>query len=98
MLKFSDNLYEQLQNEIAEIVKTESKSIRILSGVLKCTRISLQTLREQVLKHPFKDKDEEIYFFKHIKPRFYCLHVFYLEKYNIEASVPASDMEALKNF
>jgi hypothetical protein len=98
MLKFSEKLYEQLQVEIAGIMNTEKKPIKILSSVLKCVRAALHRLREHLLQNPFKDKEEEIYFFKHIKPKFYCLHIFYLERYNVVTAVPAGDIETLKNF
>lgn len=98
MLKFSEKLYLQLNEEIAKINGIEIGPFKILSAVLKCTRAALNELKEHIIKNPFKDEAEQIYFFKHIKPKFYCLHIFYLEKYNIETSIPAVDVETLKNF
>lgn len=98
MLKFSEKLYAQLKEEIAQIQATETDPFKILSANLKCTRVALKELKGYILKNPFKDETEQIYFFKHIKPKFYCLHIFYLEKYNIETSIPVGDTEMLKSF
>lgn len=98
MLKFSEKLYAQLKEKIAKTHETESDPFKILSAVLKYTRAASRELKDYVLKNPFKDEAEQIYFFKHIKPKFYCLRIFYLEKYNIETSIPAGDAETLKNF
>jgi hypothetical protein len=98
MLKFSEKLYVKLKEEIAEIHPTETDPFKVLSAVLKCTRAASRELKDYILKNPFKDQAEQIYFFKHIKPKFHCLHIFYLEKYNIETSIPAGDAETLKNF
>jgi hypothetical protein len=98
LVKFSERLYAQLKEEIAEIQATETDPFKLLSAVLKCTRSALKELKDNILKNPFKDEAEQIAFFKHIKPKFYCLHIFYLEKYNIETSIPAGEIEMLKNF
>jgi hypothetical protein len=98
MLKFSEKLYAQLKEEIAKILATETDPFKILAAVLKCTRAASRELKDHILKNPFKDEAEQIYFFKHIKPKFYCLHIFYLEKYNVETSIPAGDTETLKSF
>lgn len=98
MLRFSEKLYTQLKEEIAKIQATETDPFKTLSAILKCTRVALRELKDYILKNQFKDEAEQIYFFKHIKPKFYCLHIFYLEKYNIETSIPAGDADTLKNF
>lgn len=98
LVKMSEELYSQLENEIRQIIAKETQPFVILSAVLKSVRTALKELKEHILKHPFKDADEEIRFFKHIKPRFYCLRIYYLEWYNIRTSLPAGDAAILKVF
>lgn len=98
MLKFSEKLYLRLKEEIAKIQATETDPFKKLSAILKSCRVALKDLKDFILKNPFKDETEEIYFFKYIKPKFYCLYIFYLEKYNIETSIPVGDTDTLKNF
>src|SRR5476651_975831 len=81
---YYDEVYLELENQL-EVVGQDEKE-------------PLKKLKSYVLEHPFLDKTEEIHFFKKVKPRFSCLHIYYLEKYNIETSIPAGDSETLKNF
>lgn len=96
--KLNDELYGQLESEVARIIAEETEPFSILSAILKTVRTALQALKEHVLKNPFADETEQIYFFKHIKPQFYCIRIYYLEWYNIVTSVPAGDTEMLKAF
>jgi hypothetical protein len=94
----SEKLYVQLKCEIEKVKAVENDPFKILSAVLKCIRSVLKELKEYILKNPFKDEAEQINFFKYIKPKFYCLRIYYLEKYNVETSLPAGDAETLKSF
>src|SRR5471030_348516 len=98
LVKMSEKLYVQLKSEIANITAAETNPFKILSSVLRCIRSVLKELKAYIIKNPFKDEAEQINFFKYIKPKFYCLRIYYLEKYNVETSLPAGDTETLKNF
>ncbi|WPU97833.1 RteC domain-containing protein [Mucilaginibacter sp. cycad4] len=96
--KFSDKLLTQLSDDISKIIANETEPFKILSAVLGAVRSALKKLKDYIEEHPFKDKTEEIEFFKYIKPEFYSLRIFYLEKYNIDTSLPSGDTEILKNY
>ncbi|MHB8205909.1 RteC domain-containing protein [Mucilaginibacter sp.] len=98
LVKLSEKLYARLCEEITRIKTTETDPFKVLSAILKCIRAALKELKDHISKNPFKDKAAQIHFFKHIKPKFYCLRIFYLEKYNIDTSIPARDAETLKDF
>jgi hypothetical protein len=55
-------------------------------------------LREYVLAHPFKIEEEEIQFFKIIKPRFYCHLLYFLKIYSIELCRPVGSDQDIKDF
>jgi len=48
----------------------------------------MQKLRQIILSQEFKSNDDEIEFFKTIKPRFHSHLLFYLKVYNIELNRP----------
>jgi len=98
LVKFSDKLLTQLRDRIAKISAEETDSFKILAATLRAIRSALKELKDHIKQNPFKDKTEEIDFFKRIKPHFYSLRIYYLEKYNIETSIPAGDAQMLKNF
>jgi len=98
MIKFSEQLLRQLEEEITQIAAAESDAAKKLKLILAAVRSALDQLQTHLGKHPFKDAQEEIGFFKRVKPRFDALRIYYLEKYDIEVSMPVGDTETLKTF
>ncbi len=55
-----------------------------------CNKVILK-FRKMVLKNEFSNDTEEIYFFKHIKPKVFSKLIFYTEIFNIESNKPEAD-------
>lgn len=53
-------------------------------------------IKEYVLKTGFKNTQEEIYFFKHIKPQFIAKLIYYNAVYKIESKKPNETKSAKK--
>ncbi|MCZ4223526.1 RteC domain-containing protein [Pedobacter rhodius] len=98
LAKVSEELYTQLDEKITQILIEETDIFRSLSEILKAVRESLRQLKEYILANPFIDDDEQIWFFKYIKPKFYCLRLFYLEKYELQTIVPSANPKQIKQF
>lgn len=84
------NLYRQLEfasNE--EYPPIEEAQI----GLEICTN-SIGMLREKVIRHQFQHPEAEIYFFKHIKPKFMSSMMFYQKVWHIEVSKPVANKSA----
>ena len=96
--EFCEQLYTQLEGEIEQIAIAKPTPLKRLNASLICIRKSLTDLKDYIIHNPLVDQQKEIDFFKQIKPKFYCLHIYHLEKYNIETSIPAGDSETLKIF
>lgn len=94
----SEELYAQLENEIKRAVSQETDPFRVLSAVLKAFRETMQKLREYVAANPFRDQNEEIRFFKQVKPRFMGRRIFYLEWYGLKSDLPVGDTHAQRRF
>jgi hypothetical protein len=72
-----------------------------LTAYEKVIEIILQKmakLKEYVLKTGFKNKQEEIHFFKHIKPHFIAKLIYYNAFYKIESKKPNETKSAKKFF
>lgn len=50
----------------------------------------IKTLREEVVRHSFGSIQEEIFFFKHIKPQIFSKLIYYSKLFNIESKRPRS--------
>lgn len=81
-----------LEKEIAgRLKKIESSDLNILKKSLEASLVlgdAFQRLRDFITNYTFKSEDEEIEFFKVIKPRLYHRLIYYRKVYNIEMNRP----------
>lgn len=85
-------LLENFQKELDEIASKHH-------GVLKQANLSLfvcskyfQKLRNWVMEFPFASQQDEIYFFKHIKPQVASELIFFKRIKSLELELPETDM------
>lgn len=86
--KLSTKLLSQLTDGLADIAEKKQPIEKRLSTALQLIRNHLNLLREQVQLNSFKDRAEEIHFFKNTKPCFLSAKIFELERYNLEQNKP----------
>jgi hypothetical protein len=98
LAKLSEELYVQLNEKINQILEKETDHFKVLSKILKAVREALRKLKEYILANQFKDEDEQIWFFKTVKPKFYSLRLFYLERYDLQTAVPKANIKHIKHF
>lgn len=55
-------------------------------------------MRIYIINHPLENKEEEIYFFKHIKPEVLSRLLYFTEIYNTEMRKPHGSIEVLKKY
>jgi hypothetical protein len=70
---------------------------RMRSG-LELVKQALSGLRDMVLDSGFRDVSSEVSFFKTVKPRFYALLVFEVERYGFEVGRPVTGGKALVKY
>lgn len=75
-----------------------STPIRYSEQALKVLLPSLDLLKCFFLSHAFASQEEEIEFFKHIKPQFAYRLIYYNEVYNIEMGKPQGGEKAIRKF
>jgi hypothetical protein len=91
--ELSSKLLKQLEQDLEQIACQSKDPLEKLTAVLKPIRQALQQLKTYLLEHPFATQQEEIKFFKFIKPDFYCWQIYYTELYTIETDLPNRDAE-----
>ncbi|WP_179412684.1 RteC domain-containing protein [Mucilaginibacter sp. E4BP6] len=96
--KFIGKLSTQLTEGLADIASEKQSPEKRLSKALQLIRRLLLLLREQVLANSFKDKDEEIHFFKNVKSTFLTAKIFELERYTLEQNKPVGTLEKLRAY
>lgn len=83
----------KLRKETAELLdQIEYSDHNILKKSLEASYVLTETfkrLKTFVISYQFKDEEEEINFFKEIKPKLFCRLIYYRNLYNIEMNRPA---------
>lgn len=99
MEAISNVLLNQLEEQLDAIHLNTSEPIRYSEEALLVIIIVFERLKKACVKHRFKSKKEEIYFFKELKPLFTSKLIYYNEVYAIETYRPfGSDKSARKYY
>ncbi|BBE16145.1 tetracycline resistance element mobilization regulatory protein rteC [Aquipluma nitroreducens] len=96
MIEYIANLKKEVD---AKIELIESSEENILKRSLAGSQVlgeAFNRLKVFVLAYTFKDEEEEIIFFKDIKPKFCYRLIYYRKIYNIEMNRPMAGVDAQK--
>lgn len=97
-LKNGEKDYEKLERSLKELDKDGEDMLLVSEQCLIEIDTAIRKLKGQVVQHLFGSIAEEVYFFKHIKPRFISRYLYYGQVLNIESERPRSGKRALKRF
>lgn len=98
MLEFITNLKKEVDAKIEQI---ESSDDNILKKSLAGSQVlgeAFNRLKMFVFTYTFKNEEEEILFFKDIKPKFCYRLIYYRKIYNIEMNRPLAGVDAQKEY
>jgi hypothetical protein len=98
MIEFVAKLKKEVDAKIEQI---ESSEDNILKRSLTGSQIlaeSFNRLKMFILTYTFKNDEEEILFFKDIKPKFCYRLIYYRKIYNIEMNRPLAGVDAQKEY
>jgi hypothetical protein len=98
MRQFSERLYQELKDELEIALTDEINGAKRLTATLSIIRNKIKELKEFVEKQSFASDQEEIYFFKYIKPSFYSLLIYQLELFTLESNKPCLDQKKLRAY
>lgn len=100
LLKYSpyDVLYKNMIEKIKDIQQSEGNLIKHYQLCQDICKETLQQLKEQVLVQPFTNEEEEVLFFKHIKPSFYSHLIYFIELHNITLRCPIGNRKVQEVF
>lgn len=95
---FADQLYNTMKEKLDEIESSSREAIAKESGCIEVIKSHTYGLKNFLYQYTFKSQQEEIEFFKHIKPRFVSLLLFHNELFEIEISKPLEKDGILKHY
>ena len=79
---------DQYFDHLAGIKKRQESQLKKVRKIIALTTQSLQELKALVLKHQFSNQDEEIYFFKILKPKVFSQLIYYKKVKQVETTLP----------
>lgn len=98
MIYYVNNLKKEVDVKIEQIESTQDN---ILKKSIEASRIigeAFDKLKCFILNYTFENDDEEILFFKEIKPKFCYRLIFYRKIYNIEMNRPLAGIDIQKEY
>jgi len=81
-------LYTNMLSGLSEAAQSEEGMLSISQAALPIVKSTLEALRETLINQSFKSPEEEIFFFKQVKPVFYCHWIFWLGARQMELHRP----------
>jgi hypothetical protein len=91
-------LHSELEEQLHFIILETDDSIKRAELSIEVINISVKKLRSFIVKHKFKSENDEIHFFKKLKPSIYSKLIYHNSVYNIEAKMPTGGDEATKKY
>lgn len=98
MKNFTDNLIEELNKQLNEICSTNDDTIVTATLATKCAIKKLEELKAFFLQNHYSNKNDEIAFFKEVKPQVISKLIYYNEIYNIEVNKPAASNKNIQKY
>lgn len=98
MKQFENRLAHALDTEVYKLsLKQISECERLKETVGLCKK-ALNILKKYLLGYFFDGIDEEIEFFKYIKPKFYSKYIYYISVYNYHIKKPTGSEDSLTTY
>lgn len=98
MKEFFLHLNAALDYQLQTIQAKEQNVLKVCEAALKASRKSLTSLRDELLKTDFVEKEEEIWFFKEAKPSLLSKVIYYDKLYNLELRRPIGREKLVRKY
>ena len=92
------NYFNEFEREYEVLKNTSDDVLTVSLEIIHYIEKKLKELHKWLKNHVFKTLQEEIYFFKELKPRMVSKLLFYKELLKLEASLPPSKKKKRKHY
>lgn len=94
----TNSLLTEMDEALEQIAQTAENMLQRAEQSYTYIQESIYKLNDHIIAHAFRDTEEEIYFFKEIKPLFLKELIFYSELFYIETNKPVGSIEVTKEY
>ena len=98
MEKFTNLQLDEIEKQIYKIERVEKNEITKSTQILKFLESKLEELKSFIVKYDFINEEEEILFFKEIKPKIISKLIYYMSVYKIEMNRPKGGCSTVETY
>lgn len=98
MKTFTQKHLDEIEKQIKLIERDEKNEITKSTRILKFLESNLGELKKFIVKYDFKSEEEEILFFKEIKPKIVSKLIHYMSVYKIEINRPKGSCSTIETY
>jgi len=98
MEKFTNLHLDEIEKQIKQIERDEKNEIAKSTRILKFLESKLAELKKFIVKYDFKSEEEEILFFKEIKPKIVSKLIYYMSVHKIEINRPKGSCSTIETY
>jgi hypothetical protein len=73
---YSNELFEKMIHDIEIILEKNDKTLTSIELVIPLVQNTIKQLKKEFLSREVESVEDEIYFFKHVKPRFHSRFIY----------------------
>ncbi|MGN6637686.1 MAG: RteC domain-containing protein [Mucilaginibacter sp.] len=95
ILRYSEKLYEDLESALAMIKLRKDRRFKHLEESVRIAMQYFTKLREFFKTNPPLEKNDQIRFFKEVKPKFKCLVLFHQQVLSLESRKPVGNKDLI---
>ena len=96
--EFTNSLYKKMEDSLNEINVNERDILQRLKNSSRTILNSISRLKNFIASYNFIDINDEINFFKNIKPEFSSKLIFYQKAYKLQLYLPIGHVQDIKNY
>jgi hypothetical protein len=98
MKKFTNVYFDEIEKQIKKIERNEKNEITKSVQILMFLESKLEEIKSFIVQYDFKTEDEEIMFFKEIKPKIVSKLIYYMSVYKIEINRPKGSCSIIETY
>jgi hypothetical protein len=98
MNSFAERFYAAMENQLDEVSLNAGMPIEQLKESIKVCKKAMAKLKSYISSYSFESVEEEINFFKEVKPKFYGKYIYFINVYNFIMQKPLGGDEILKEY
>lgn len=96
MQRYSNEYLEDLNSRFNEIIRTNKNLITAANLIVEILEAQIKELHQLLMNYKFSSLDDEIYFFKFLKPKLIAKLIYYTKIIDLESNLPTPKKPRIK--